>query len=353
MAILCLPSVVCRFVYPSPQPLIVCPHNKTSMPYTMHDLHILTSDLRTSSHQRQEAPNPQNRPQRLFLYRSLIIWSLATFSLLLIFLLFVRYGWPGTPDPCTTSKPYNTCWCEAYEPSDIGTPGVRQAVNTWSNLYALFTSFIVAAVVCMDRQNTRKTRCESKNLMRGSDTYVADLYVFVVLFLGLGSMWFHASLTTWGGILDALSIYAFMAFLVMFSLRRSYIPNSLSIFWLGYWCAVAALTIVHALAQPRFEETSMLLVIISLFVYSLLEARIWRAGNRSRSCSFWWCAVMCGVVAAVFWGLSQTEKLLCNPTSLFQPHGIIWHPLAGMAAVLLFFYWRAAETVILELESDS
>lgn len=324
----------------------------------MHDLQILTSSSNASNPQDQEAPhpNPQNRPHpqnRLFLYRSLIIWSLTTFSLLLFFLLFVHYGWPGTPDPCTTSKPYNTCYCEAYDPSDIGTPGVRQAVNTWSNLYALFTSFLVAVVVCMDRRNIQNTRWGSKNLMRGSHTYVADLYVFVVLFLGLGSMWFHASLTTWGGILDALSIYAFTSFLVLFSLRRSYIPNSPSIFWLGYWSAVAALTIVHAFAQPRFEETSVLLVIIPLFVYSLLEVQIWREGTRSGSCSFWWCAVICGVVAAVFWGLSQTGKLLCDPTSLFQPHGIIWHPLAGVAAVLLFFYWRAAETVILELESNS
>lgn len=190
--------------------------------------------------------------------------------------------------------------------------------------------------------------------MRGSDTWLADLYVFVVLFLGLGSMWFHASLTTWGGILDALSIYAFVAFLVVFSLRRLYISSTL--FWLGYWFLVAALTIVHAFAQPRYEETSMLLVIASLLAYSLLELQIWRTGltrSGSSSSRFWWCAFVSGLVAAVFWGLSQTGKLLCNPASHFQPHGIIWHPLAGVGAVLLFFYWRAAEMVTLEMRSDS
>lgn len=324
----------------------------------MHDLHILTpthaSSLNAINPTSEIPPNPPTRQERFFLYRSLIIWFTSSTTLLFLFLLFVRYGWPGNPDSCTTTKPTNTCWCEAYKPSDIGTPGVRQAVNTWSNLYALFTSFLVAVVVCIDRREVCNSpyNVGSKNLMRGSDTWVADLYVFVVLFLGLGSMWFHASLTTWGGILDAASVYAFMAFLVTFSLRRIF--QSPTLFWLGYFSALAALTIVHALAQPRFEETSMLLVIASLLVYSQLELQVWRAGRtRPGSPIVWWSAFISGLVAAVFWGLSQTGKPLCNPTSHFQPHGIIWHPLAGVAAVLLFFYWRAAETVMLELGSDS
>ena len=52
-----------------------------------------------------------------------------------------------------------------------------------------------------------------------SSSYVPDLYIFCVLFLGLGSMWFHASLTQWGGVIDAASMYVFLAFLVFYSIR--------------------------------------------------------------------------------------------------------------------------------------
>ncbi|QDS76989.1 hypothetical protein FKW77_005881 [Venturia effusa] len=322
----------------------------------MYDLDILNPTSNTIEPTSENPPpySPGKRQTRPLVYRSLIIWFISSTSLILLLLLFARYGWPGSPDPCTTSKPDNTCWCEAYDSSEIGNPGIRQAVNTWSNLYAIITSFIVMMVVCMDRRKAGNLAYGQNNLLRGSDTYVADLYVFVVLFLGLGSMWFHASLTTWGGILDAISIYAFMAFLLLFSVRR--IHPSPTIFWTGYWVSVAFLTIVHAIAQPRFEETSMLLVILTLLVYIVLEAQVWRAGRTqpgNPGFAFWWCAFICGVVAAIFWGLSQTGKVLCDPKSPFQPHGLVWHPLAGVASVFLFFYWRAAEKVMLELGSNS
>ncbi|RDI87426.1 hypothetical protein Vi05172_g2498 [Venturia inaequalis] len=160
----------------------------------MHDLEILastyTNEPQTIIPISENPPQPPARPNRLLIYRSLIIWFTTSVILLLFFLLFVRYGWPGSPDPCTTTEPTDTCWCEAFEPSDIGTPGVRQAANTWSNLYALFTSLLVAIVVCLDRQKARDSpqNSGSKNLIRGSNTWVADLYVFVVSFLGLGNL---------------------------------------------------------------------------------------------------------------------------------------------------------------------
>ena len=46
-------------------------------------------------------------------------------------------------------------------------------------------------------------------------------------------------------------------------------------------------------------------------------------------------------LATLFWVLSQTHGPMCVPDSLFQPHGLLWHPLVGVMAVLLYFYWRA------------
>lgn len=296
------------------------------------------NEFQLSSMQQLNEEVTPYRPSATLLYRSFIIWACAISLLLPPFLVFVHFGWPGSPDSCTTSTP-DFCWCESFQRSTIGSPGVQQPVNTWSNLYSLFTSFIVAFVVFLDRRSRHNAQ-RSRNAMRGSNSYVADLYVFIVLFLGLGSMWFHASLTRWGGILDAISVYAFMAFLVVYALRRSYVPSP-AIFWFGYCSLVVCLTVVHSYATPRFEDTSMLLVISSLLVYFGLELNAWRFGGRRGNLKFWWFAIISGVVASVFWGLSQTGKLLCNPTSYLQPHGLIWHPLAGVAAVFLFFYWRA------------
>ena len=59
--------------------------------------------------------------------------------------------------------------------------------------------------------------------------------------------------------------------------------------------------------------------------------------------ALWLLAVVAIGLATLFWALSQTGKSLCNPGSGFQPHGLLWHPLAGVMAVLLYFYWRDEE----------
>jgi hypothetical protein len=74
--------------------------------------------------------------------------------------------------------------------------------------------------------------------------HILQIYTsFLCDFSGVGSMWFHASLTVWGGILDSLSIYVYTAFLLLYSLRRRYI-SSPAFFWVGYLITVRALTTV-------------------------------------------------------------------------------------------------------------
>lgn len=46
-------------------------------------------------------------------------------------------------------------------------------------------------------------------------------------------------------------------------------------------------------------------------------------------------------LATLFWVLSQTHGPMCVPDALFQPHGLLWDPLVGVMAVLLYFQWRA------------
>lgn len=53
------------------------------------------------------------------------------------------------------------------------------------------------------------------NLIR-SRNFLADLYVFAVFFLGFGSMWFHASITQWGGRFDGMSMYVFAGIMAVF-----------------------------------------------------------------------------------------------------------------------------------------
>jgi hypothetical protein len=153
-------------------------------------------------------------------YRGFIVWGAGIIVVLVPFLIFVKAGWPGQANTCINEKPNDGCFCEEFVRADAisGKPGVRQPVNTWFNLYSIGTAFLVAWFVYADRRDLGESGTP-KNLMR-SNTWVPDLYIFAVLFLGLGSMWFHASIKQWGGRMDGMSMYIYACFLVWYSWRR-------------------------------------------------------------------------------------------------------------------------------------
>lgn len=270
------------------------------------------------------------------LYRSVAFWAVGSAVVLIPFLLFVLAGWPGAADSCTAASP-NTCYCEVFTLADVtaGTGGVRQPSNTWFNLYAIVTALLVAVMVSFDRRDSRRANpIQSAGL-------IPDAYVFAVLFLGLGSMWFHASLKAWAGNIDGLSMYIYAGFLVFYTVRRLW-PSDL-FFWIAYPVTVGAFTAIGAVWQ--WEYKSLVLIVILVVAYLGLEVWCWvrqgsvlmgRAGPRI----LWGCAVGAIVTATIFWILSQTGGPLCDPESALQLHGLLWHPLAGVMAVLLYFYWR-------------
>jgi len=274
------------------------------------------------------------------LYRSFIVWGAGVVLVLGTFLIFVAAGWPGQKNNCMNTKP-NSCYCEAFNAHDAvtGAPGVRQPVNTWFNLYALFTSWAIAWQVYRDRKNG-----ESGNPMR-SGSWLADVYVFAAQFLGLGSMWFHASMKEWGGITDQMSMFIYAAFLIFYTVRRLW-DLPWWAFSLFYLLTVVLNTIIGAFWTDKYS--SLVLILIMVAAYMFFEGWMWKRSGKfamgKLGAQVLWCVAVVAILAAtVFWKLSDTGGPLCDPKSFFQPHGLLWHPLAGLMAILLYFYWRMDE----------
>jgi len=285
-------------------------------------------------------------------YRGFVVWGASTSVVMSLFLSFVFLGWPGDADSCTENKP-NTCFCEAFNATEVkeGAPGVRQKVNTWSNLYAVGTSLLVAFMVWGDRKNAGP---RTKNLMQ-STSWVPDLYIFAVLFLGLGSMWFHASIKSWGSTMDGFSMYVYAAFLFFYSMRRKFVKNCW-FFWVGYLSTVAVFTTLHHLLKDDFEYASLILIMILVVAYLVVEVAIWIVNKQvlqgqPRTIAMWLSALAAIGFPTAFWALSQTGERLCDPEAFFQPHGLFWHPLAGVMALMLYFYWREADDDNIGLDS--
>jgi hypothetical protein len=323
-------------------------------------------------------------------YRGFVVWAVGTVIVLGTFLIFVAAGWPGDANGClwgkdkqsaqgaaafippsahasaAQKKAYdaltkqvakdNTCYCEAFSVPDaaLGRPGARQPVNTWFNLYAIVSSLIIAFCVYYSRVNGGTKLIEST-------TWMPDVYIFAALFLGLGSMWFHASMKEWAGMTDTASMYTFMGFLVFFTIRRRW--DNAWIFWFGYPLTIATFTIVGEVisAKNTGAPVSEVLIGILVAVYVVFESILWGKAPEGEDCTWsgwwsrwwshfwwggskvswrWWVAVGCILTAMFFWTYSQTGEFMCTPQSFFQPHGLLWHPLAGLCALFVYFYWK-------------
>jgi hypothetical protein len=303
------------------------------------------------------------------IYRGWIVYGVGAGLILLVFLIFVAAGWPGKPDSCTNidpdtgiqatpapGDPADTCYCEQFSVSDVVNhkSGVRQPVNTWFNLYALLTGLLVTWQVWSDRNSG-----ESQNPMRRPTSWIPDVYIFAVVFLGLGSMWFHASLTEAVSWMDGLSMYVYAGFLAIYSIYRfcsngtvlGFIPRGI-FFGIFYPVTFVVYTILgQKIDLPKSFPLPISAILIGtlITVYLLFEIlhltinktwQSWTTSKKVYSGALWFGALASFVFAFVFWKLSQTGGKMCDPTSFFQPHGLLWHPLAGVMAVLLFYYWR-------------
>lgn len=266
--------------------------------------------------------------------RSLIVWGLSLLIVMGAFLFFAYgIGWPTTPDRCVAQG----CYCEHFELSDVlaGATGVRQPVNTWSNLYAIGTSLFVAWQMARDRRRPAATNVIS------SANPIADLYVFVVLFLGLGSMWMHGSIARDVSWIDGLSMYTFTVYLIFYTLDRRLARTGVDdrarsrIFWIGYPLTSAAFGAVAAAGVD-----SVILIGITVIVYFVLELGFAGLLVDRLARRYWIAGIAAIAVATIFWTLSQTGGPLCDPFSWFQPHGLLWHILAGVTAVMMYLYWR-------------
>ena len=136
-------------------------------------------------------------------------------------------------------------------------------------------------------------------------------------------------------------MYIYASFLAFYTVRRFW--DSDVFFWLAYFGTVILFTILHAVGVP-----SVINIVVLVVAYLVLEVYVWiRTGKimqgKVETIVLWIFAAVSILLATFFWAVSQTGEFMCDPKSSFQPHGLLWHPLAGLMAVLLYFYWRAAD----------
>ncbi len=269
------------------------------------------------------------------------IRSVALF--LLITLALIPLNW--LPAPWAAWRPAtcmpDACFCEA-----IGTGFIRQPIDTWSNL-----AFVLVGLLILE-DVLRPASARSSLLIRRRGYGL--VYAFAVILIGLGSWFYHASLTFAGQWFDVMGMYLLGTFMVLYNVARLR-PLGNRTFAVGYvlFNLALAISLIIGPELRRYLFGGLLVVTIGLEVLLRQRRRNRvspserRLTNESRNpvsgkARYFIAALSIYVLAQIIWTL-DLNHIVCDPNGLLQGHAV-WHILTAASAGLLYLYYRSAQT---------
>ncbi|MFX0092394.1 MAG: ceramidase domain-containing protein [Candidatus Hodarchaeota archaeon] len=248
---------------------------------------------------------------------------------MVIFFSLALAGWPCPPEICVI---HENPFCEELQ---IG--NIKQPISTFSNLSLVISGLVILIFL-------GKTRDDKENALdnpMAGPTFFSILYAFITIFIGVGSMMYHASLTSYGGFLDEYAMVLYMAFLIIYTIIRLakqtekgfitiYVPTIL----------ILAYIMIAGLVSGVLIFTVM--VAVAFFLELFLQIAIRRLKSFKWIYRDWkWLAMGFGtfLLGFIVWLFTNAGDPLCFPYSWFQGHAI-WHIAVGLATYFLFIYAR-------------
>jgi hypothetical protein len=228
----------------------------------------------------------------------------------------------------------DACFCEAIR-SGI----VAQPANTWSNL-----GFVLVGLLIIVQAQAGSSSGERSSLIARHTTYAA-VYGTACVVTGLGSFFYHASLTFVGQFFDVMGMYLFATFVLLYAVTR---VSRLSerAFVAGYIGLNAILAYV-LLAAPNLRRW----VFAALLTTGLAFESRARRTSASIDRRFLQAALVALAAAFLIWILDLT-KVLCAPQSWLQGHAV-WHLLCAAATGLGYLYYRSERSTAASSENAS
>lgn len=229
-------------------------------------------------------------------------------------------GWPGEPSGCIAVM---DCYCEAF------TNGVlQQPVNTLSNVgFVLVGLWILGAAPRAGGSFSSNVRARR-------------IYGLIGVFLGVGSMLFHASMTEWGGWVDLVSMHLFITYLLLYDVA---VLQRRSTEW--FVRTLIASNVVLAVVLWVMDNGYGKFVFGALIAATLaVEYRLATSpASVTRDRRWLWASLATYGVGQFIWLMSRDGAPWCDPDSLVQGHAV-WH-LTSAATVWLVYRYLSSENI--------
>ena len=218
----------------------------------------------------------------------------------------------------------DACFCEA-----VAAGTVRQSANTWSSLAFAWVGFLVLGLMLEDR----RAQSVQANAMTQSMLYPI-VFAAAIITVGLGSAFYHASLSFLGQFFDVFGMYLIGTFVIVYNISRRYQLPALR--------GAASYLLLNALLAVALWEVPVLRRYLFAALIAVALWLEWRArSDQDRSIDFRYLSASLAVLALAFgiWILDITH-LVCAPESLIQGHAL-WHLLGALSSGLLYLYFRS------------
>lgn len=248
-----------------------------------------------------------------------IAFGLTTVSALAVTALLLGLGpdWSVyAPATCTATR----CFCEFPRTGSL----VLQPADSWSSYGYVLAGMLMIVLA-------RGARWQS-----GFNRDAAAFFGVTAIFVGLGSVLLHATLSLWGQFFDVTGMYFTSGFMLVCAVARwrNLSERQAIVLYIGLVAALLALLY----AVPEVRRWLFALILIAAIVVEMGFARPLRPGVKTR---LYVSGIAIKAVAFMIWNLDQ-RGIVCAPNSLLQGHAV-WHLLGATSLWLTFLYYRSEQ----------
>jgi hypothetical protein len=218
------------------------------------------------------------------------------------------------PATCTTTR----CFCELPRDGSL----IVQPANSGSSYGYAFAGFLMILLA------------RGRNWQSGFAPMAAQFFGMTAIFVGLGSVLLHATLTLWGQFFDVMGMYLVSGFMLVSAIARARGLTDRNAAILYAVVVGALLAILYAV--PEVRRWLYAVVLIAAIILELGFARPRRPQVKLR---YYVAGLLTKALAFTIWNLDQ-NGIVCAPDSLLQGHAI-WHLLGATSLWLTFLYYRS------------
>jgi hypothetical protein len=232
-------------------------------------------------------------------------------------------------------------FCEAHHyTSSFGGLYLLQPVNSLSSLI-----YVIVGWVMLIHSQIRRASLSPLTSLFARRQSLQLLYAFLVLDMGIGSMLFHASGSTWSGTWDVVAQLPYTSFLIAYgSVRlsssndrkgRRSTPDKL------FWYRFLILSLVLSLPRVLVDMDYAVPIAVSIIAFLALE---WTITHTNRLMHFLHLGLACLVIGYILLLLTKTGALFCDPDSIWQGHAV-WHVFSAVSTLCVYIYFFTEEEV--------